>query len=260
MSKVELPLRVIRGLKDDGTRAKLPKAFRRFIETMDGRDPDHFAFAEFCWENKHRSRSKDFQDLWVLYESTNLKTGTFIELGAADGIKKSNSYLLEENGWRGICIEPRSELFELLMKNRTCATLQYAATSKVRSFTKFAVLMQTTALPTSGSLSLRKSVHRWVKDRKLGRFELIRTKRFSTIVTEALQTRVIDYLSLDTEGRELSLILDLLKGGFKIRLISIEVSSPRIAARTTRSLARFGYKQRFPGVGRNDLFFKLIES
>ena len=48
------------------------------------------------------------QDKWAIEEIFSFKeNGYFIEIGAADGIHFSNTYVLEkELGWQGICIEP----------------------------------------------------------------------------------------------------------------------------------------------------------
>ena len=54
--------------------------------------------------------------------------GTFIELGALDGVTFSNTYLFEKClGWRGILIEPSRKNFEQLKKNRPDQALLNAA-------------------------------------------------------------------------------------------------------------------------------------
>lgn len=51
----------------------------------------------------------------------NKKNGTFIEIGAHDGISFSNTYFFEKNlNWSGICIEPNPDIFEKLKQNRIC--------------------------------------------------------------------------------------------------------------------------------------------
>ena len=54
--------------------------------------------------------------------------GVFVDIGASDGLLGSNTYLLEKCfGWKGICIEPRTnEMIKLKMANRTCSTAQVA--------------------------------------------------------------------------------------------------------------------------------------
>lgn len=47
--------------------------------------------------------------------------GFFLEMGADDGIKHSNTLFFEQElGWNGICIEPREAAFNDLVKNRKC--------------------------------------------------------------------------------------------------------------------------------------------
>ena len=49
----------------------------------------------------------------------NYKEGFYIEIGAHDGIKNSNTFFYEKyKNWSGILIEP-SDYFELLKKNRS---------------------------------------------------------------------------------------------------------------------------------------------
>lgn len=49
----------------------------------------------------------------------NMRNGTYIELGALDGVLFSNTKFFEDNlGWKGILIEPNPYQFNLLTKNR----------------------------------------------------------------------------------------------------------------------------------------------
>jgi len=59
------------------------------------------------------------QDLWVM--GLHPEPGFFVEAGAGDGVHLSNTKILEENGWSGICVEP-NEMFAALQRNRTCHT------------------------------------------------------------------------------------------------------------------------------------------
>lgn len=55
------------------------------------------------------------QDLFALQIS---KNKTYIEIGAADPIKLSNTYLLENNGWTGISLELNNKFKEDWLKTR----------------------------------------------------------------------------------------------------------------------------------------------
>ena len=57
------------------------------------------------------------QDKWVtetVFPGVN--DGYFVDVGSGDGIEGSNTKLLEERGWRGICIDP----FPTNMQTRRC--------------------------------------------------------------------------------------------------------------------------------------------
>lgn len=58
------------------------------------------------------------QDLQVLKFYGNKRRGYFVEIGASDGIQLSNTYLLEQHGWKGICVEPIPFRYAALVKNR----------------------------------------------------------------------------------------------------------------------------------------------
>ncbi len=54
----------------------------------------------------------------------NKTDGIFVEIGAHNGISFSNTKFFEEQGWKGICIEPIPEVFQELTKNRSCICIQ----------------------------------------------------------------------------------------------------------------------------------------
>ena len=60
------------------------------------------------------------QDVFI-YENffPNKRDGVFIDIGAAEGVSRSNSYFFEkELGWSGICIEAQKHSYGKLIKNR----------------------------------------------------------------------------------------------------------------------------------------------
>ena len=62
---------------------------------------------------------RDIFVLWVLREK---RGGYFVVFGATDGIKLSNSYLLETKyGWNGIVAEPAKDWHASLRRNRQCS-------------------------------------------------------------------------------------------------------------------------------------------
>ena len=76
-------------------------------------------FLEFVVKNRWNSQSQISQDLFVFFFAKNQKNGFFIEIGACDGVKLSNTYMLEKVGWNGIICEP-SKYWHMRIKKRNC--------------------------------------------------------------------------------------------------------------------------------------------
>ncbi len=58
-------------------------------------------------------------DYFLKSDGTYLRNGVFIEIGALDGLKLSNSKVYEEVlGWSGLLVEPTPNVFQQLLKNR----------------------------------------------------------------------------------------------------------------------------------------------
>lgn len=51
--------------------------------------------------------------------------GVFLDIGAHNGVTDSNTKMLEERGWNGICVEPHSVFYRALKKNRTAICFNY---------------------------------------------------------------------------------------------------------------------------------------
>ena len=82
---------------------------------------EEFDFLVFVLKRLGMSRSQISQDLWVLYETNFKRQGYFVEFGAADGLKWSNTYILEKSfGWSGIVAEPNPVFHEALRRHRQC--------------------------------------------------------------------------------------------------------------------------------------------
>lgn len=65
------------------------------------------------------SRSQLGQDIFAWLESGCKREGYFVEVGAADGLEHSNTYLLEkEFGWSGLLAEPSLLQRDALERNR----------------------------------------------------------------------------------------------------------------------------------------------
>jgi FkbM family methyltransferase len=135
--------------------------------------------------------------------------GNCIEIGAADGIAGSNTYMFEQNGWECLCIEANPKLANKCSQVRK-NTLNYAVGKEnlpTVNFTIFDVGYNNESAISSISVDQRLvEAHKHLIQNT---YEIsIELKTLDTILGETNLFNYIDYVSIDTEGTE----LDVLKG------------------------------------------------
>jgi len=166
----------------------------------------------------NRIYSQSGQDAFVISYFNNKKNGVFIDIGAADGIKLSNTYYLEkELNWTGICFEPNPITFKNLDENRNCIKIM-AGVSDKKSIEKFTIA------------NFLSGITKYYDPRHVKRIEETKQKKDEIEVQCLLLCDVlreynifnIDYLDIDTEGNEFEIIKTIDFDKFDIKLITIE--------------------------------------
>ena len=142
--------------------------------------------------------------------------GFYIELGAFDGITQSNTCFFEFNrNWKGLLIEPSKCSFDLCCKNRpNSIVVNCCCVSNTYNYT--------TILGDFNS-KLMSSVN----GKRLQSNELIEAKAMTLerILDENKIYEEIDFLSLDTEGYELSVLQGLNLDKYRPKYLLIEIYS-----------------------------------
>jgi len=137
----------------------------------------------------------------ILFEKyLNYRNGTFIELGAMDGILYSNSLFFEkELEWTGILIEPTEQFNQLIINRPNCQNFNYAISS-IDGEVEF---LGSGAL--GGMTETMSDWHR--KGWKLDKHPTYTVKSIpiSKILKESNIKRV-DLFSIDVEGGELEVL------------------------------------------------------
>lgn len=148
-----------------------------------------------------------------LVEIMNFRNGTFIEVGAHDGLFQSNTKLFEEAyGWTGVLIEPSPSLFPKLVKNRPQSKCFQCA---LGSFEENGTL----GVGDFDGDSMA-SINGTRRHEKPTQTVLIRS--LQSILDES-GLHHINFFSLDTEGYELNILkgIDFSRTSFDYLLIEI---------------------------------------
>ena len=216
-------------------------------ERRSGVASDLVIFVERLIRQNKFSFAQLFQDLWVLHETLDKRSGFFVEFGAADGVEFSNTYLLEKYyGWSGILAEPNPKYWNLLAKNRT------SNISKKCVFPGPGA-RQAFRCTSDGHFS---TLTRYVnedphgKDFRSSDFNEIEVETVSleNLLLEFAAPVSIDYLSIDTEGSELVILEEFPFECWDIKIISVEHNYTENRDKITKLLESKGYKRKFSGL------------
>ena len=167
------------------------------------------------------------QDIAVMDFYKDLSTGYFVDLGAYDGKFLSNSLLLEENGWNGICVEPLESAYENLCKIRKCYKTNKAVWRTTGSTMEFA---EHETLSGFSGFSVHKNDGSDVK--KI----MLKTISLNDLLDEAGAPKFIEYLSIDTEGSEYDILSSVDYSKYTFGLIDVEHNYQEDNRRAIRTL------------------------
>jgi len=165
-------------------------------------------------------KSQSDQDKWVDSFFKEKTDGFFIDVGAYDGIKLSNSYFLEKvRNWKGLCIEGNTLIFDDLVKNRNCICIN----SVISSVQKKVYFKNNDLI---GSITNDTGI-----------------EVFTTTLTEIIKKNeipfIIDYMSLDIEGQEYEALQSFPWNTHTIVLLTVEHNSYNTGERNKNNIYQF---------------------
>lgn len=191
---------------------------------------------------KKFSPSQLGQDLWVLSMTSYKRNGFFIEFGATDGILLSNTYLLEkEFGWSGLLAEPNPKYYKELIKNRDCICSNACISTQSGEEVQFVLAEEFGGIDEFASEGKHKDkVEAFKEQQKILNLSTISLKDF---LVEHNAPKQIDYLSVDTEGSEYSILKSFPFDEWDIKLITIEHNYEPQRELILNLMTKFGYKR-----------------
>lgn len=188
------------------------------------------------------------QDIFVLEMLGWKRNGFFLDSGASDGVLSNNTHLLEvAYDWNGICIEPNTDFFEKLVKNRKCYCLNYCLYDK-EDYVDFLELGNVVGgimeeyHPTH--LDLAKASYDIQKD-MYGNPKTVKklARTINQVLKECNSPQIIDYWSLDTEGSELAILKSFPFDEYSFRVITVEHNHFPVREEIREFLDYHGYQR-----------------
>ena len=168
------------------------------------------------------------QDKW-LYDNFFKKkqNGFFLEIGADDGVDKSNTLFFEESlGWTGLCIEPSPKRFKLLKQNRNCLCENYALSNEIREVEFLEIAGWGKGL--SGIVNKYHDRHK-IRIMEEIQHPLNMGSEIIKVNTELLSNlldkhniKKIDFCTIDTEGGEYEILKSINFNQYDINIILVE--------------------------------------
>jgi FkbM family methyltransferase len=195
------------------------------------------------------SRSQLRQDLFVLATLGLRRNGFFVEFGAADGVYLSNSWLLEkEFGWKGILAEPARTSAESIRRSRS-AILE---TDCVWRSTGDKLLFREVDNSEFSTLDELASVDCHKAERRSATTYEVTTVSLNDLLARHHAPRVIDYLSIDTEGSEAEILGAFDFRQHRFRIVTCEHNYTAERKTIFSIMTANGYKRVQTGLSRFD--------
>lgn len=158
--------------------------------------------------------------------------GTFLEIGANDGYSQSNTYYLERfQGWTGVLIEPLPKLFRIcrwIRRRSACLNVACVADSSVREVTLLNLDLVSVALGLQD-----------IEDEKARVQEGAQLTVPAMTLSSALDLAghgAVDFMSVDVEGAELSVLGGLDWGRHTPRFLLVETKYPEVIDQLSQGL------------------------
>jgi FkbM family methyltransferase len=193
------------------------------------------------------SKAQLKQDLFVLLELDFKRGGFFIDCGAASGVDLSNSYLLEKKfGWTGILVEPARCWHAELAKHRSSAVETRCVWRDSRSTLQFSEAAE------FSTITAYVSADRHARERAGGTTYKVDTISLTDLLDEQHAPKVIDYLSIDTEGSEFEILNSFDFSKYRFNVITCEHNFTPMRGRIFQLLTKHGYIRKYTGLSEWD--------
>jgi FkbM family methyltransferase len=196
------------------------------------------------------SNSELRQDLFVLNELNFKKKGFFVEFGAGNGFDLSNTLLLENKfSWRGILSEP-AKIFHQQLKKRKCNINTDALYLRDNLNLTF---NENTFYPSLSTINKFSNSDGHFTTRLFNSKKYqVNTISLNSLLKKYNAPKIIDYLSIDTEGSEYEILNAFDFSSYQFRVITCEHNNTLNRNKIYKLLLKKGYVRKFINISAYD--------
>jgi FkbM family methyltransferase len=247
--RVDRASSVRRLIQDAESLAKITELYHSVRPLRGGEARACRRFLNLCMRHHRSSTAQYFQDLFVVDTLHGKRGGYFVEVGAADGRHFSNTYLLERRfGWTGIAVDPARRWRRSLRANRRCA-VDFRC---VWSGSGERVLFNETDHAQLSTVDAFSGGDMHAVARQSGRKYLVDTVSLNDLLLEYNAPRRIDYLSIDSEGSELTILEAFSLAEYQVGVITVEHNFSANREPIQALLQEHGFRRVLPAVSACD--------
>ncbi len=185
------------------------------------------------------SYASNFEDVLLNRVFGNQKNGFYIDIGAAHPTFSSTTKSFYDRGWHGINVEPGPSINLIKEQRPRDTNIQAAITDYDGEITLYVNELEATS-------SIYEKIDPSVAERtKRVNSTVVPSMTMSTLIKKYLGRQNVDFLKIDAEGAEASIILNTNWNTFRPRIILAESTKPfstdRIDSEWTTFLEKNGY-------------------
>jgi FkbM family methyltransferase len=194
-------------------------------------------------EHRHFSKSRQGEDAYLWNYFGDICDGSYIELGALDGVKYSNSHAFNKAlNWSGILIEASPINAVQLKRNRPNDITVHAAVCEHKAIVHYVEDTERGgAVGGIWEFMAETFKRQWHKDKSIADTTEIPCAPLAEIVEQHTKQTFFDFLSLDVEGGEYSVIQTLGPLQFGMVIVEADRHDPRKNSLVELYLIKKGY-------------------
>ena len=192
-------------------------------------------------DSKHvnSAKSQFGQDIVALLASKIQRKGYFVEFGATDGRRYSNTHWLEKKfDWNGIVAEPLPSWHRKLNRNRNCIIDKRCVWSSTGTVIEF-LDVHNRELSTARQYADSDNYYNARMDSNVINVETVSLR---DLLAFHKAPKVIDYMSIDTEGSEFDILKNFPFHEYQFNFMSVEHNFTPNRQKIRDLLWKNGYK------------------